>query len=497
MHRRKGCCMFRIPVINRIEFHRPDFTREQADAIQHDIYLRGDAIIARFITLHALIALGLAHFYATWWIAGIVTSSALAMFFGCRRLLPGRFITRCAAGVALQIFVILHIYQLHGMAEMHFFFFTGLAMMIVYQDWRAMLPGTLLIVGQHTLFAALTNSGVNLFFFDQAFVNWTKLAFHFGIVSAHVGVCGFWAVWFQKQTLHAAQQQRRLHENQGELTFQLQRAHAGEEHLQHLTEALNLQNAELEQRVAERTAELAQAIEQLASAHQEMMHTYDVTLEGWSKALDLRDKETEGHTRRVTEMSVALARALGMSAAEVACVRRGALLHDVGKLGIPDAILLKPGKLTEEEWVTMRLHPVYAYEWLRGIEYLTPALDIPRYHHEKWDGTGYPCGLKGEDIPLAARIFALVDVWDALRSDRPYRVSWPHEKVRDHVASLSGTHFDPQLVALFLDLEAQYAGSEWASTLKLSGSEAAALPFPQEAAEKQAVISPAALRKAA
>ncbi len=181
----------------------------------------------------------------------------------------------------------------------------------------------------------------------------------------------------------------------------------------------------------------------------ELALAYDTTIEGWSRALDLRDKETEGHTLRVTEMTLRLARAAGMTEDELLHVRRGALLHDIGKMGIPDAILLKPDKLTEEEWVVMRKHPTYAYELLSPIAYLRSALDIPYCHHEKWDGSGYPRGLKGGQIPLAARLFAVVDVWDALRSDRPYRQGWPEDKVREHIRALAGTHFDPEAVELF------------------------------------------------
>ncbi|HYO48487.1 MAG TPA: HD domain-containing phosphohydrolase [Chloroflexia bacterium] len=180
---------------------------------------------------------------------------------------------------------------------------------------------------------------------------------------------------------------------------------------------------------------------------------YDTTLQGWSRALDLRDKETEGHSQRVTDMMVRLAQALGMSEdEELAQMRRGALLHDIGKMGIPDAILLKPGPLTDQEWEIMRRHPSYAYDLLSPILFLHPALTIPYCHHEKWDGTGYPRGLKGEQIPLAARIFAVVDVWDALRSNRPYRAAWPAERVREHISSLAGTHFDPAVVDAFLKM---------------------------------------------
>jgi PAS domain S-box-containing protein len=182
----------------------------------------------------------------------------------------------------------------------------------------------------------------------------------------------------------------------------------------------------------------------------ELMRAYDATIEGWAHALDLRDKETEGHSRRVTEMTVRVAQAMGLDASELVHVRRGALLHDVGKLGIPDAILLKPGPLTDEEWRVMRRHPQYAHDWLSPIAFLHPALDIPYCHHEKWDGTGYPRGLKGLQIPLAARIFAAVDIWDALRSDRPYRARWPEARVLDHIQSLSGTHLNPLVVEAFL-----------------------------------------------
>jgi len=182
---------------------------------------------------------------------------------------------------------------------------------------------------------------------------------------------------------------------------------------------------------------------------------YDATIEGWSHALDLRDKETEGHTQRVTEMTLRLARAMGVSETELVHVRRGALLHDIGKVGIPDHILLKPGPLTEEEWVLMRKHPVFAYEMLSSIAYLRPALDIPYFHHEKWDGTGYPLGLKGEQIPLAARIFALVDVWDALTSDRPYRRHWSKEKSLKYIHEQAGKYFDPKLVETFFRVTSQ------------------------------------------
>ena len=179
---------------------------------------------------------------------------------------------------------------------------------------------------------------------------------------------------------------------------------------------------------------------------------YDTTLQGWADALELRDQETEGHSQRVVVMTMRLAKQFHVAEEELLHIHRGAILHDIGKMGVPDAILHKPGPLSEEEWSIMRQHPGYAYDLLVPIEHLRPALDIPYAHHEKWDGTGYPRGLQGEEIPLAARIFAIVDVWDALRFDRPYRKAWPEEQVQAYLLSLAGTHFDPQIVDAFLRL---------------------------------------------
>lgn len=180
--------------------------------------------------------------------------------------------------------------------------------------------------------------------------------------------------------------------------------------------------------------------------------SYEATLQGWVKALDLRDRETEHHTQRVTELTVRLAERMGIPKENLEHIRRGALLHDIGKIGVPDAILLKPGALDEEEWTIMRQHPVHARNFLEQIEYLRPALDIPYAHHERWDGTGYPQGLKGEEIPLPARIFSVVDVWDALTSDRPYRAAWDHQKAMEHIRAGSGRHFDPAVVEAFAKL---------------------------------------------
>jgi HD-GYP domain-containing protein (c-di-GMP phosphodiesterase class II) len=196
----------------------------------------------------------------------------------------------------------------------------------------------------------------------------------------------------------------------------------------------------------------ASLFDELQHSNAELNLAYDTTIEGWSRALDLRDEGTEGHTERVTEMTERLALALGVDESELVHIRRGALLHDMGKMGIPDSILLKRGALTNSEWEIMRRHPVYAHEMLSHIIYLKRSLDIPYCHHEKWDGTGYPRGLKGEEIPLAARIFAVVDVWDATTSDRPYRVAWPQEKARAFILEESGKYFDPHIVTVFLSL---------------------------------------------
>jgi len=198
--------------------------------------------------------------------------------------------------------------------------------------------------------------------------------------------------------------------------------------------------------------ENADLLGNLKVSNAELSQAYDATIEGWSHAMDLRDKETEGHTQRVVQLTLELARTMGIPESQIPHIRRGALLHDIGKLGIPDRILLKPDILSAEEWETMQKHPEYAYEMLSPIQYLKPALPIPYFHHEKWDGSGYPLGLRGKQIPLEARIFAVVDVWDALRSDRPYRKAWTEERILEHIRSLAGTHFDPTVVECFMEL---------------------------------------------
>jgi len=198
-----------------------------------------------------------------------------------------------------------------------------------------------------------------------------------------------------------------------------------------------------------RYQKLLQERTKLQEANAQILAAYDATIEGWSHAMDLRDRETEGHSRRVAELTVKLAQALGMPDDEIVHIRRGALLHDMGKIGIPDSVLYKPDKLTQDEWAVMHKHPQFAYNMLYAIEYLRLAMDIPYCHHEQWDGLGYPRGLKGEEIPIAARLFTVVDVWDALTSNRPYRPAWSEDEARKYILEQSGKHFDPKVVELF------------------------------------------------
>lgn len=200
--------------------------------------------------------------------------------------------------------------------------------------------------------------------------------------------------------------------------------------------------------IAIENATLMETVEQ---ANHEMLAAYDDTIQGWARALELRDGETEGHSQRVLQTTLAIARAMGFDEKQLVHIKRGALLHDIGKMAIPDAILFKPGPLTADEWEIMRKHPLHAYRLLSGISFLRPALDIPYCHHERWNGSGYPRGLSGEEIPLAARIFAVVDVWDALLSDRPYRNAWDESQVSDYICQNAGILFDPAVVAAFFE----------------------------------------------
>jgi len=194
----------------------------------------------------------------------------------------------------------------------------------------------------------------------------------------------------------------------------------------------------------------AQLFDNLQHSNEELALAYDTTLEGWAKTLELRDQVTEGHSQRVTEMTVNLARSMGINELDIIHIRRGAWLHDIGKMGIPDEILKKPGPLSDDEWTIMRQHPVYAHDLLIPIIFLRSAVDIPYCHHEKWDGSGYPRGIVGDQIPIGARIFSVVDVYDALTSDRPYRRAWPHTQALEFILTQTGKHFDPEVVQAFL-----------------------------------------------
>ena len=207
--------------------------------------------------------------------------------------------------------------------------------------------------------------------------------------------------------------------------------------------------------------ENARLFDELQRSHVSLTLAYDATLGGWARALDLRDRVTEQHTERVTEMTVRLAREMGLPEEQIVHVRRGALLHDIGKIGVPDSILRKPGPLTAEEWETMRNHPRAAFEMLFPIAFLRPALDIPYCHHEHWDGSGYPRGLKGEQIPLAARIFALADIWDSIHApDRPYRTALPKDEACAYIRSLAGTQLDPRVVEVFMRLSDEFCRTD-------------------------------------
>lgn len=190
----------------------------------------------------------------------------------------------------------------------------------------------------------------------------------------------------------------------------------------------------------------------LQNANIEMSEAYEETLKGWSRALNLRDRETDDHTQRVVELSLQLAEKMGLSGERLLHFERGAILHDIGKMGIPDVILLKPGSLTEDEWAVMRKHPLYAQMLISPIHYLEPAMAIPLYHHERWDGSGYPFGLQGAEIPLEARVFAVIDVWDALRSDRPYRKALSDQEALLYIEEQSGKYFDPDVVRIFIKM---------------------------------------------
>ncbi len=216
--------------------------------------------------------------------------------------------------------------------------------------------------------------------------------------------------------------------------------------------AMAIENARLYESEQRRRMENARLLDDLQLSNLELSLAYDITLEGWGRALEMRDKETHGHTRRVTELTLRLARKMGIPESEITAIRRGVLLHDIGKMGVSDAILRKPGPLSPEEWIEMRKHPQYAYDLLYPIAYLRSSIDIPYCHHEKWDGSGYPRGIEGEEIPLVARIFSVVDVWDAVLHDRPYLNAWSEEQAVAYIQMESGAFFDPKVVEAFLEI---------------------------------------------
>ena len=219
-----------------------------------------------------------------------------------------------------------------------------------------------------------------------------------------------------------------------------------------LGSAIERELREAESRRNRKRAENARLAENQQASNRELVRAYDTTLEALSRALDLREQQTDGHTLRITAMVIRLAHAFDLLEDELIHIRRGSLLHDIGKIGVPEPILLKPSGLTSEEWALMTMHPQYAYELLQPIALLAPALDIPYCHHEKWDGTGYPRGLKDYEIPLAARLFAIVDVWGALTSNRPYRFAWSGEETLRYIRAQASKQFDPQVVEVFLKM---------------------------------------------
>ena len=203
--------------------------------------------------------------------------------------------------------------------------------------------------------------------------------------------------------------------------------------------------------VASLNASFNEMLRNLEGTQKELIEAYDNSLQGWSRALSLRDHDTDIHSRRVVELTVAFSKVLGIEGKELEDIRRGAMLHDIGKVGIPDQVLRKSNDLTDEEWVLMKKHPLYAVEILKPIRFLKDALEIPLYHHEQWDGGGYPYGLAGEKIPFPARLFAITDVYDALISNRPYRKAWPKAKAIEYLVENKGSHFDPNLVDQFVE----------------------------------------------
>ncbi len=564
---------------NTSEAERPP--AEQVAVVMGGIYERGDAIITRFLLVHIALALGLGFVYGTWPITLTVCFAAPTIFLVSAALMPRSFLTRCLAGVSLQMFVALHIYQMHGLAEMHFFFFTACTMMIVYQDWICLWPGTLFIVVQHILFATLTNSGVNLYFFEQPYIGAAKLVFHFGIIAGQVVICGYWAYLLRKQTVEQRHQAR--HEARHEqLTQSLAEAEAradrdpltgllnhrafhrrlqeeaaraeqtgtrlgiavidlnnfkffndtyghlagdtvlrqvsaaleavlrpgdtlarygGDEftvlvpalgpdeegalaeHLRHCLDdqgftptgmstliplTLSLGIAIFPQDGPTRLDALAAADGRLLRAKsgadddddESDRHRAALTasLQGFSMldalvtAVDNKDRYTLHHSKDVLTYSLEIAQGLGLDENTRQTLKTAALLHDVGKIGVPDAVLRKPGKLTDDEYAAIQHHALMGAAIVGAVPGFEETLDAVRHHHERWDGGGYPLGLKGEQTPLLARVMSVADAYSAMTTDRPYRKGMAPGRALEILAGGAGTQWDPVCVQAFLSV---------------------------------------------
>ena len=255
-----------------------------------------------------------------------------------------------------------------------------------------------------------------------------------------------------KDTTESGRIVQELNQSRNELRLLRRQLELTNMALSEINEAQGMDIVEAAQEV-KHLYELSQAeLVERKRIERELRTAYDETLKGWSLALNLRDANTDKHSKRVVKMTVKLACAFGISGEELVHIRRGAILHDIGKMGIPDNILLKPGPLTDDEWVIMKQHPAFAYEMLSNIPFLKPSVDIPYNHHERWDGAGYPRGLKQNEIPISARIFSIIDFFDALTSERVYRPAWKPEDALAYIAEESGTRFDPEIVPVFLEM---------------------------------------------